>query len=128
MARSSSAEGAAGNDLQIGGRGEFQITLLHRERIRAHAPYLQQGIPLRRLEQFEQAKVFLRLEDRQCFRGEIRRDDDLAENLRDGRRTTRVQDAVHGDDAAERRLLVGGERPFPRRMQRGLPRRKGSYA
>ena len=57
------------------------------------------------------------MQNRQRFRREIRRDDDFAENFRDGVRARAVQRAVHGDDAAEGRLPVGRKRLVPRLAQ-----------
>ena len=64
-------------------------------------------------QHLQQSQVLLLLQKRQRLGREIRRDDDLAENLRDGLRAGAVERLVHGDDAAERRLPVGRERLVP---------------
>ena len=61
---------------------------------------------------------------------ELRRDDHLAENLRDRLRAAAVQRLVYGDDAAKGRLFVRRERLVPRLAQALRPARPrtGSYA
>ena len=67
----------------------------------------------RAFQDFQQPQIFFLLQNRQRLRRKIRRDDDFAENFRDGLRAAAVERPVHGDDAAERRLLVRGERLVP---------------
>ena len=45
----------------------------------------------RRFQRLEQPQIFLLLQNRQRFRRKIRRDDDLAENFRDGLRARAVE-------------------------------------
>ena len=70
-----------------------------------------------RLELAHEPQVFLALEQSARVRLEVRRDDDLAENLAQVARDRFGQRAVEDDDAAERCLFIGGERLVPRLAQ-----------
>ena len=102
---------------QVRGGRHFQIAVLHQEGIRAHAANVAELRLAQRLQHFQQPQVLLLLQNGQRVRREVRRDDHFAENFRDCLRARRVERAVHGDDAAEGRLLVRGERLVPRRAQ-----------
>ena len=57
------------------------------------------------------------MQNGQRFRRELRGHDHFAENFRDGLGHGGIERLVHGNDAAERRLLVGGKRLVPRLAQ-----------
>ncbi len=67
-------------------------------------------------------RFFFLLQNRQRIPRKFRRDDDLAENLRNRRRTLAVEQLVDRDDAAKGSLPIRRERLVPRLAQiRALP-------
>ena len=82
--------------------------MLQQEGIAAHAAQIPSPAFPDGLYYFHQPQVFFLLQNLQRFRRKIRRNDDLAENLRDRLRTARIQCTIHGNDPAKRRLFVRG--------------------
>jgi len=107
-----------GHDLVLEIRDVRGVGVLD-EKPAKHAAYVP-AVLAHRLQDPHQAQVLLFLEERPRVGLEIRRDDHLAEDLRDRLRQRERDREVADDDAAKRRLLVGRKRLLPRLAQVGI--------
>src|SRR5947209_6645972 len=104
------------DDLQVFAREAMRVARLYEHA--AGDAFEVQAFGPSRVARAQYAQVLLRLQNLDRRLVEVRRDDDLRENLRDGASRTRVNTAVKGDYAAEGRDRVGCERAAVRLFER----------